>query len=182
MKVYKGFTLIEMMVVLVIIAILLAFALPSYEKYRLKKDLAIAQQEALYISNELERFKAKNFSYKGFDATYLYANYNVTNGELLLPPGTTSANAKFKLTLADGSKKPLTIFRESDGKETNASQEVLGLTWLMKVERITGTDNLPKQPQNYDLLLNSSGLRCMTRTQSAVREFVSCGTTDVETW
>lgn len=64
-----GFTLIELMVVIVIIAILAAIALPSYQAYTRRAIAAQAQQEMQRIAVLLERHKARNFSYKGFDLT-----------------------------------------------------------------------------------------------------------------
>ena len=179
-----GFTLIELMVVVVMVAILAAIAIPSYQRYLERNDLAVAKQGALRIASELERFKAKNFSYKGFDADFIYPTYDNSTGELYLPAGSTAANAKYKLTLVDMSvKKPLTISRESGGNETNDSQSIKGLGWVIKVERAIGGDTLPKQPNNYDLLLNSNGVRCMTKTANIVKDFVGCGTTaDMENW
>lgn len=63
----SGFTLIELMVVVVIIAILAAIAIPSYQAYVRRAQASQAQQEMLRISALLERHKARNFSYKGFD-------------------------------------------------------------------------------------------------------------------
>ena len=71
MKKTHGFTLIELMITVVVVAIIAAIAVPSYQQYIERKDLAIARQEALRIAAELERFKNKNFSYKGFNATYI---------------------------------------------------------------------------------------------------------------
>lgn len=67
MKKFSGFTLIELMVVVVIIAILAAIALPSYQSYARRTLAAQAQQEMQRIAALLERHKARNFSYKGFD-------------------------------------------------------------------------------------------------------------------
>lgn len=179
-----GFTLIELMVVIVMVAILMAIAIPSYQRYMEKRDLSVAKQGALRIANELERFKSKNFSYKGFDATFAYPTYDNATGELYLPAGSTVANAKYKLTLVDLEEKAaLTILRDNEGNETEDSQSIRGLGWVIKVERAIGSDTLPKQPNAYDLLLNSNGVRCMTKTPNIVKDFTGCGTSaDTEDW
>ena len=184
MKKSQGFTLIELMVVVVIVAILAAIALPAYQQYVRRGDLSIAKQESLRIEGELERFKSKNFSYKGFDPTFIYSTYNKTTGKLYIPVGSTSANAKYLLTLIDlDSKQPLSVEKDQDGKETTDSQSVRGLNWAMKVERVVGGDELPKDPKNYDLLLRSGGFHCMTTIANAVKEYADCGkTADVEVW
>ena len=173
-KLTRGFTLIELLITLVIVSILVAMALPSYQRYQLKKDRAVAQQEALKIANELERFKAKNFSYKGFNPNFLYnttgvTNYDASKGELSLPLGAGTADVKYILTLVDPStKKPLT--------ETSAA----GMNWAISVQRASGNGGL-KQPQNYDLLINSAGVRCMTNATGQVSTLVSCGD-KTESW
>ena len=191
MKKTHGFTLIELMITVVVVAIIAAIAVPSYQQYIERKDLAIARQEALRIAAELERFKAKNFSYKGFDASYLYtyestdaggnpataSYYNKTTGQLLLPLGSTSSTAKYTLTLVDGgaAHKPLTIVKNGDGTETADSASVNGLSWVMSLERAKDSSGDPKQPRNYDLLLNSAGLRCMTKVKDTVTGYANCG-------
>lgn len=65
----RGFTLIELMIVLVILAIIAAFAIPNYQEHLRKKDVAAAQQYIGCIAMELDRHRAKNFSYKGFEMT-----------------------------------------------------------------------------------------------------------------
>ncbi len=197
MKKTHGFTLIELMITVVVVAIIAAIAVPSYQQYIERKDLAIARQEALRIAAELERFKAKNFSYKGFDASYLYtyestdaggnpataSYYNKTTGQLLLPLGSTSSTAKYTLTLVDGgaAHKPLTIVKNGDGTETADSASVNGLSWVMSLERAKDGDGEPKQPRNYDLLLNSAGLRCMTKVKDTVTGYANCGSYS-ESW
>lgn len=197
MKKTHGFTLSELMITVVVVAIIAAIAVPSYQQYIERKDLAIARQEALRIAAELERFKAKNFSYKGFDASYLYtyestdaggnpatdSYYNKTTGQLLLPLGSTSSTAKYTLTLVDGgaAHKPLTIVKNGDGTETADSASVNGLSWVMSLERAKDGDGEPKQPRNYDLLLNSAGLRCMTKVKDTVTGYANCGSYS-ESW
>ena len=186
----QGFTLIELMVTVVIVAILAAIAYPSYAQYMERRDLAVARQEALRIASELERFKAKNFSYKGFDANYLYtyeiddgsgtmvstSYYNNTNGKLYLPLGSNLSTAKYTLTLVGGTgNKPLTIIKNNGGTETLDSASVNGLSWMMSVERAKDSNGEPLQPRNYDLLLTNLGMRCMTKTKNIVTGYTGCG-------
>lgn len=62
MKSIKGFTLIELMIVVVILAIVAAIALPSYQAYVRKGNEKLALQQIADLSLELEKEKSRNFS------------------------------------------------------------------------------------------------------------------------
>lgn len=66
LKFNQGFTLIELMVIVVVIAIFAAIAIPSYQVYARKANAAFAQQEILKLADQLERHKTRNFNYKNF--------------------------------------------------------------------------------------------------------------------
>lgn len=172
----SGFTLLELMITVMVVAILAAIAIPNYAAYMQRKDLAVAKQEALRIASELERFRGKNFSYKNFDATYLHADYDVKSGQLYIPIGSSETDAKYVLTLFDlETSQPLKKVAAEAG-DTNDS--INGLAWGITVLRAEKS-GLPKQPKNYDLGLNSHNVRCMSRTAGVVTDVVeaksSCG-------
>ncbi|MGB7303896.1 MAG: type IV pilin protein [Burkholderiaceae bacterium] len=59
----KGFTLIELMITLVVIAILAAIALPSYGRYVQKASRAEAKSALLEASQFMQRFYVMNNAY-----------------------------------------------------------------------------------------------------------------------
>jgi len=200
MKIYsfvnteKGFTLIELMVVVVVVAILAAIAVPSYQHYIRRAHLAQAQQEMLKLAEQLERHKAKNFSYKGFNAAYLYTdksgalstNFNSSDQELKLP--IDSANPNYKVSIIgfystndyikddDGKITGVTGFKVKTDKlnkvidfdrATQADMFAIGSNWAIKAESLNS--------DNYALLLNSQGMKCMNKKDYTKVTYLTCG-------
>ena len=96
-KFNQGFTLIELMVVVVIVAIFAAIAIPSYQHFIRRANVAQAQQEMSKIAEQLQRFKSRNFSFKGFNAKYLYPNSSIFDAS----SQTLNFNSKYTITLVD---------------------------------------------------------------------------------
>lgn len=76
----RGLTLIEMLIVMVIIAILLAVALPSYREYLLKARRAECSGVLVSLANALER---------RFSATHTYLD---ASGDATFPGGGLNAS------------------------------------------------------------------------------------------
>ena len=163
-----GFNLIELMVVLVIITILTVIAIPAYQQYARRADASKAEQEIQKISEQLERFKSKNFTYRCFDPKAVYGQIVDTTGsnkcknnspmvEVNLPNGATGSAIKYVITIMD--------LQDSSKKLTDDG--TFGRGYAIKA--------LSKDAdKNYTYLLTSNGIRCKNKTSANV-SYTGCG-------
>lgn len=71
----RGFTLIEMMIVVAIIGVLAAIAYPSYQRYVIKTKRVDMMTEMQNIASEIESRKLAQGSYSKVSVTDLAVNY-----------------------------------------------------------------------------------------------------------
>ncbi|MCH4247921.1 MAG: type IV pilin protein [Acinetobacter populi] len=87
----KGFTLIELMIVVAVIAILATIAYPSYQNYVHKTKRVEVQSYLMDLANKIESYKLVNNSYK-----------NLTVNEVGNSVFPSSGNQTYSISLTDG--------------------------------------------------------------------------------
>lgn len=151
-----GFTLIELMITVAILAILASIAIPNYQSYLIKNREAELQNKLLSLSIELEQWRAKALSYSGFVPKSGYAatagtvNYPTTDPQYIITIG----------QLIDNSGS-VSVVPLNDG-------QVRGNSWVMMAA--------PKE-SNSDkryFKLNSQGLRCVNNVAFDITD-AGCG-------
>lgn len=175
-KMQKGFTLIEVMIVVFILAILAAIAVPSYRHYIVVNAERDTQAKMLQLQLELERWRASALTYKNFKPKRIDANGNanydyadVGTNTIVNIPASSGDNYTYRITLVDGgTSKSLVAGAGVDN--------VTGRTWKM-----LAVPNPTKYVKNgHNMMLTSSGVRCMT-TSALTVGLKDCGN-DSQVW
>ena len=180
---HNGFTLIELMVTVAMVAILASIAIPSYRQYAIRNAESQAQAKMKQLEIELNRWRATSLTYKGFlpkkiasDGTVSYGYDETDNKTIYVPANSTSSNYHYKILLVDGDNTANSLVPTASSTLSNSL--TAGRAWVM-----FATPNPTKFNDAHKILLTSSGTQCKTKNSDTSITIAStnCGTYS-ETW
>lgn len=120
----RGFTLIELMIVVAVVAILAAIAFPSYRDYVLRSNRAVAKSMLTQVADRQEQFYVSNKRYSddleelGFAADPLFVDRSGNQA------ATDGGNAIYQVTLARPNNMTFTVqaaVRNTQVKDTKCT-------------------------------------------------------------
>lgn len=127
MKNNSGFTLIEVMIVVAIVAILAAIAVPSYQNSIIKSKIKEAQTNLVALSLTAENIYQRTLSYPVLDladtaaikADDKFKMWNVTSGSFSYSyKATTGSSYELKATGVESSLSGCILTLSNDGTKT----------------------------------------------------------------
>jgi type IV pilus assembly protein PilE len=111
----RGFTLIEIMIVVLIVGVLAAIAWPQYTQYVLDSNRSTCAAKLVELSNYMERYFTENQSYRDTDGDPPAVTDFLSSDSC--PPD--SSNPAYTLSIAADSDTEYTLMATAQGRQTN---------------------------------------------------------------
>lgn len=151
MNKHQGFTLIELMITIAIMAIILAIAVPSYRQYTVKSSEGQAVAKMQQLAMELNTWRASNLTYQGFlpkkaDGQKIVYQYDAGDKTIYVP-NVNKQNYTITLVNGNDTSKSLT---------TSGGTGVAAISWRMFAEPSASLKSIGA----VNVLMTSTGLQC----------------------
>lgn len=169
-KKQKGFTLIELMITVAIVAILAAIAIPSYQRYVLRSHRVDARNTLQAVAQRMEQnFKVTRQWNKLSDDKDVNDTTLAGWGFQYVPAGATEQNARYKISFVDSPTVNQYILRaealNAQKNDKDCAAFFLNQSGVKVAVKSAGSDSTsPKPPEGENF--NGRGLdsrECWTR-------------------
>lgn len=98
----RGFTLVELLIVIAIIAILAAIAIPQFAQYRQRGIRASMQSDAKNCATQAESWFADNQTYSTFDSTVISNSCKASSGNTITNPSPAASTYSITVSNSNG--------------------------------------------------------------------------------